>query len=295
MTIRHLRIFLSVTEAGSITGAASRLYLSQPSVSLAVKELEEHYGIRLFERLNKRIKITEEGKLFQTYAAHIVRMFDEMETAVANRGQVLRVGSSITIGTRYMPGYCRAFREANPQVTVRVHIASSDEIEAMVLSGDLDLGVIEGTAHSGYLVSRTFLQDYLVPICPPESPLAHSPAPTLQEFLREPLLLREKGSGTRELLDDRLAALGIEADPLWESTSSEAVINGVLLGNGVSILSQKLVKELADAGRLCIPPIGELLLKRDFRIITHKNKFITAAMEAFTELVERTAPSLGEA
>lgn len=286
MTLRHLKTFLCVAETGSITDAAKRLYVSQPSVSLTIKELEEYYGVKLFERLNKKIQITEAGKLFQNYASHFMRMFGEMESAVKNCHS-LRIGSSITLGTRYIPAYVKEFRGLHPQVTVKVEIASSSQIETGVLSGELDLGLIEGTVHSEHLISHAFMQDTLIPICS-----AKIPTPTtLSDFLQNSLLLREKGSGTRELFDDKMDILGITVDPAWESTSNEALINGVLNGNGVSVLSQKLVQTLIDEGQLTVPDIPDLKLERSFRFLYHKNKFMTEPMKQFLSLIQNNKGS----
>ena len=284
MTIRHLKTFLCVAETGSITGAAKKLYVSQPSVSLTIRELESYYQVKLFERLGKKIQITESGKLFYSYASHLIRIFDEMETAVKS-AQSLRIGSSITLGTKYIPRYVREFHNLFPQVQVHVTVASSGQIEDQVLSGELDLGFIEGAIHSERLISHTFMRDTLVPIC--ASSLAVEKAGSLSQFLENPLLLRERGSGTRELFEERMNLLGISVEPCWESSSNEALIHGVLWGNGVSVISQKLVQELVEAGSLRIPDIPELKLARHFRYLYHKNKFITPAMENFLSLVDQ--------
>lgn len=284
MTLRHLRIFSTVAELGSITAAAKKLYIAQPSVSIAIRELEEYYGVKLFERLGRSISITENGKRLWGYAAHIVQMVDEMETSMKTADDFLRIGASITVGTHYIPGYVERFRRLRPQVIVKVHIASSDEIERMILSNQLDMGLIEGVVHSGFITAEKYRDDFLVPVCSARHRWRKE-APDYLEFLQEPLLLREPGSGTRELLDNKLALLGLHAEPLWESTSTEALINGVIGDSGVSVLPLQLVRERLGQHLLVSPDIPELKISRELKYMYHKNKYIGKAMRDFIALL----------
>ena len=118
MTLRHFRIFIEVASAGSITQAARNLYLTQPTVSNAVRELEEHYGTLFFDRINQRLRITGEGRRFLDYARHFIQMYDEMELAFSNSGisGVLRIGASTNVGISYLPRFMQLFQETYPQV-----------------------------------------------------------------------------------------------------------------------------------------------------------------------------------
>ncbi|MFA6948941.1 MAG: LysR family transcriptional regulator, partial [Eubacteriales bacterium] len=267
----------------SITRAAEKLYLAQPAVSLAVKELEEYYGIRLFDRISRRLYLTEAGRKMYDYAAHIVSLFDEMERNVKNWDSVgtIRVGSSITVGTCYMPGYVSLFCKKYPNCDVRVTIDSSDIIEGKILSGELDFAVIEGVSHSDSILSETLRSDRLVPVCAPDNTLASQSGVTPELFCANNFLLREVGSGTRELLDNALAAEGYSVTPSWESTSTTALINAVERGLGISVLPDELVREQIESGRIksfCVPSLN---FKRTFNIIHHKNKYLTEAAKNF--------------
>ena len=144
MTLRHFRIFIEVASAGSITQAARNLYLTQPTVSTAVRELEEHYGTLFFDRINQRLRITGEGRRFLDYARHFIQMYDEMELAFSNSGisGILRIGASTNVGISYLPRFMQLFQETYPQVHTQVHIQTTAQTEAMLLNGALDLSLI---------------------------------------------------------------------------------------------------------------------------------------------------------
>ena len=169
MTLRHLKIFLAVYETGSTTAAAEELLIAQPSVSVALKELEEHYGVRVFERMSKRLYVTQAGQELYQYARHLVSLFEETEDAMKSLGAsgMLHVGSSVTIGNYFLPGYIRTFQKEFPQVRVRVTVENTDTIEKLLLENGIDVGLVEGRIHSPYLVQFPYRKDRLVMICPP--------------------------------------------------------------------------------------------------------------------------------
>jgi DNA-binding transcriptional LysR family regulator len=288
MTLRHLKIFTAVCEFNSITKAAEKLYIAQPAVSRAIKELEDYYGIKLFDRISRRLYLTGAGENFRDYAAHIVSLFDEMEYSIRNPDKAgkLRIGSSITIGTHFMPVYVGAFKTLHPQTELYVTIDSSDIIEKKILQNELDFGLIEGIVHTESIVCETFTDDQLVIICSPEHPCKNK-AVTIEQLLTEPFLLREKGSGTRELFDDTLASLGYSVIPKWESTSPLALINAVINGLGISVLPYILVKDSLNDGKIAMIQTDNLKFYRKFNIIYHKNKFLTTSARAFIEMCKK--------
>src|SRR5699024_10955317 len=139
MTLRHMKIFVTVFQQGSITGAARKLHLAQPSVSLAVKELENYYGLRLFERIGRHISPTEGGKEFYGYAIHIVSLFQEMEQKMKNWDAVgsIRIGTSITIGTHILPALTRNFQREYPELRLEAVISKSSDIEQHILDNSI--------------------------------------------------------------------------------------------------------------------------------------------------------------
>ena len=164
MTLRHIRIFLAVCENGNNTTRAARaLYLAQPAVSRAVAELEEYYGVRLFDRIGRRLYLTEAGRRMWEYAVHICGLFDDLEKGLRGWDEqgVLRVGASITIGSQFLPGYVDAFRAAHPGVDVRVWVGPSEQLEEKLLHNTLDVALMEGPVHGSALTAEEYMADTL--------------------------------------------------------------------------------------------------------------------------------------
>lgn len=285
MTIRHLKIFLTVCEEGGITRAGEKLFMAQPTVSYAIAELEKHYGTKLFDRISKRLYLTDAGTKLLPYAQHIVSMFNEIETGAwsTNQGGTLRIGTSITIGNCLLPGLLSAFKEQNPGVSVKVRVDNSKQIEQFVLENSIDLGLIEGVSHSAQLVNEAFKDDELVLLCAPGHRWAGLEAVPPEELVAEPFLMRERGSGAREVFESMLLLHDIQLEPIWESVSTQAILRAVEKGLGVTVLPLLLVEGSLREGTLVAKPIKGISLKRKFAIIYHRNKFITGPAANFIQ------------
>ena len=269
MTLRHLRIFLTVCEAGSMTGAANRLFTAQPSVSLAIREMEEYYGVKLFDRISKKLFLTEAGHQVLEYARHIIALFDEMEQEVRNPDMsgTLRVGASITVGTFLLPGYVKELTRLYPELRVEARIENSNNIEKCVLSNEIDLGVIEGIAHSRYISSESFHGDRLAFVCPPGHRFAGKQDVKLGDLQSESFILREKGSAGREIFDGLAAAHELDIRIAWQSTSNQAIIHGVAAGFGLSVLPASLAAEGVERGSIAEFSVEGLSMERKFCVI----------------------------
>lgn len=287
MTLRHIRIFLAVCENGcNITRAAEALYLAQPAVSQAVRELEDHYQVQLFDRLGRRLYITPAGEKMRQYALHIRQLFDEMETAVTGpegRG-VLRVGASITIGSQFLPHYARAFQAIAPDCTLRAEICTSARLEELLLSGQLDVALAEGLVHSPMLTADPYLEDELVGVCSASGPFEMNEEVEPERFAAQPILLREPGSGTREVFDHTMEQAGIAIQPAWQGMSTGALLHAVIQGLGVAVLPRRLVASNLQRGLVRLFSIRGLAFKRQFQIVLHRNKYITPPLSQFIEL-----------
>jgi len=286
MTLRHMKIFVSVCREKSITLAAKKLYISQPAVSNVIKEMESFYGTPLFDRMSKKIYLTQAGKIVYDYAIHITSLFDELETSVKSSATScqLRIGSSITIGTHLMPDYIKKFSECFPNIQTFVTIDSSDVIEKLVLENELDFALIEGMIHSENIISTDFIKDELIVICDIDSPLLKSKSVSIDTLSHQHFLMREKNSGTRELAESILSVHNISLNPLWESSSTEAIVHGVSRGIGISILPLQLVQEYIDRNLVARLNVNGLKFNRQYHIIYHKNKFLTSASLEFMKL-----------
>jgi DNA-binding transcriptional LysR family regulator len=286
MTLRNMKIFVAVCQENSITLASKKLYVSQPAISTAIKEMENYYGVKLFDRISKTIYLTEAGKTVLSYAQHITSLFDELETAIRNTDEIglLRIGSSITIGTHLMPEFIRQFSLKYPEIQIFVTINNSDIIEQLVLDNELDFALIEGVIHSDKLISKGFSSDELVVVCGLDNPLLKMDTVAIKDLETQKFLMREKNSGTRELAESILLLHNFSIRPIWESSSTEAIINGVANGIGISILPLRLVQDAIDHERIKRLNVADINLHRQFYIIYHKNKFLTPLSLEFIKL-----------
>lgn len=287
MTLKHMRILVAVCDCEGVTAAAQKLFLSQPAVSLAVRELEDYYGVPLFERISRKMYITDAGRKAYSYATHIVSLFDSLETEMRDCDHIgtLRIGASMTLGTHYMPRLVNEFREEYPHMKTEILINSSDILEEKILQNELDFSLVEGPIHSDSIFGECLCEDELCIICSKRSPLAQTPLATLEEFSRQPLLLREKNSGTREIVDSSLLLKNLVIHPVWESTSTLALIHAAANDLGVTIVPKQFVDDAPQyQDAICRIKVDGLSFLRKFHIIYHKNKFLTSSAKHFIEL-----------
>lgn len=286
MTIRHIRIFLSVCENGcNTTKAARALHMTQPAISLAVRELEQHYGVALFDRMGRRLTITPAGRQFLEYASRICDLFDTMEQDIRDWDAFgpLRVGASITIGSQFLPGYVKAFYSRYPGTEVRVTVSPSDILEEKVLKSELDFALIEGLPHHPSLIKEPYLEDQLAVICSADE-FPQDYTLSMDAFRKQKFLLREPGSGTREVFNRVMESAGISADPIWEATSTTALVNAVIHGLGIAVLPHRMIQSPLEQGLIHTLKVEGLDFRRRFYIIYHKEKYLTASANAFLDL-----------
>ena len=291
MSIRHFRIFIAVAEEENITKAAKKLYLTQPTVSVAIKEIEEHYGAKFFERINQRLHITEEGKRFLDYAKHFIAMYDEMEIAFKNTDFTgrLRVGASVNIGTYYIPRLIREFRDRYPGINVQVKINTTAVVEKELLDGKLDLALVGGTIQSEHIVAEPLFYEKYAAICAPEHPMAGKTVP-LEEFMKEPLLSREKSSGAYEVFQSAVNQTGLTVTPVWESTSQTTLMEAVHYGLGVTIVPEQMIKREVREGRLSQITFSDFSFQNTIHIAYHHSKYLSPSIKKFILLVKTLDP-----
>ena len=256
-----------------------------------MRELEEYYGICLFERLGRRIVPTELGKEFYGYALHIVSLFDEMEQKIRNWDAlgVIRIGASITIGTHILPPLLKQYQALYPELRTEVTIGKSAVIEQHILENKIDIGLIENQSEHPDINVLPFMEDYMQAIVAPDHPLAKCSQVTLEQLAQYPFLMREKGSAGREILDACFALEQITVHPLWESASTQAIVRGVAEGLGVAVLPCLLVRKNIEEHTVKMIPFPQPLTRK-LNLIWHRSKYLTANMNAFIELCRKEAP-----
>lgn len=287
MTLRHMKIFASVCENNcNTTKAAEAMHMTQPAVSLAIRELEQYYGVALFDRIGRRLRLTEAGQRFWEYASHISALFEDMEKGMRNWDSfgLLRVGASITIGSQFLPSYVKAFYNRYPGTEVRVLVAPSDELEQRILTSELDFALIEGVAHHPSILSEEYMEDHLTVICPANGYFQNGQVLTVEEFKQQKFLLREPGSGTREVFDRAAESAGFSVQPIWEAMSTTALVNAVINGLGIAVLPHRMVTGPLERGLITAVRVEGMDFRRRFHIIWHKKKYLTGSAKAFIDL-----------
>lgn len=262
------------------------MHMTQPAVSLAMKELEQYYGVHLFDRIGRRLQITDVGKHFLQYSIHISDLFSDMETGLRDWDSkgILRIGASITIGSQFLPGYVKAFSEVCPGIDVRVTIEQSERLEQKILANELDFALIEGVVHDSRIVSEAYMEDRLSVICAADQGWTQGQIISVEDFQKQRFLLREKGSGTREVFDRVTAQAGIHIVPVWEAMSTTALVNATINGLGISVLPHRMILSAWRQGLIYTVQVEGLSFSRNFHIIRHKDKFLTASAERFIAL-----------
>lgn len=289
MTLRHLKIFCEVCKTGSITRAAENLYLAQPAVSVAISELEKNYNIRLFERINKRLVITEIGKIMYGEACSVLNAFSEFEEQAksATKTEKLRLGSSLTIGKYMIPHIVSEISEAFPEVKLTIKIQQTKLIEDMITRGELDFALIESKPSSESIRVIPFYEDKLVAVCAADYVVEKEISAA--DLQKHKFLLREKGSAARDYFNGFCEREKIEITPCLESVSTQAIIQCLTALGGISILSYHLVKDFLDDGTLKQIHIKNADFIRTYSIIMHSNKHLTPCQDKILNLCIKSA------
>lgn len=289
MTLRHLNIFCEVCKTGSITRAAENLYLAQPAVSVAISELEKNYNIQLFERINKRLVITDLGKIMYGEACRVLDAFSEFEEQAKNatKTEKLRLGSSLTVGKYMIPYIVSEISKNFKDVKLSVKIQQTKLIEDMILRGELDFALIESKPISDTLKVLPFYEDKLVAVCAADYKI--SDRVSAKELCRHKFLLREKGSAARDFFDSFCEREKIKITPCLESVSTQAIIQCLTAIGGISILSYHLVKDFLNDGSLKQIYIENADFIRTYSLIMHANKRLTATQKDILNLCINSA------
>jgi len=288
MADRRLQVFHTVARLLSFTKAAETLHMTQPAVTFQVRQLEEYFNTRLFDRTHNRISLTEVGQLVYDYADRIFDLYAEMDDSVkeitGDINGVLLIGASTTIAEYMLPVLLGDFKNKYPDVQIRLRVSNTDEIVAMVENNVIDLGVVEAPVANKSLAVELCRMDRLVAIVPSDHPLAHKTDVTVADLAQYPFIMREEGSGTREVITHYFAQAGLSMlnlNIVMELGSSEAIKGAVTSGMGISILSRVTIQKELQLNILHALDLSPAL-ERPFSFVHQKQKF---RMRAIDELL----------
>lgn len=287
MTIRHLKIFITVAECGSMNTAARELYLSQPTISQAIRELEEHYDTRLFDRLSRRLHITPAGQELLNNAYQVAGQFDQLEENMfkSRKKDLVRIGSTITIGSCLISNVLNDFSEAMPETDTYTFIGNTHTIEEKLLKSELDIALVEGEIHHQDLIMVPSIRDFLVLGCAGDHPFAGREEIRVKELEDQKFIIREPGSGTRALFDKFVNRHRLKIRTSWEATCPDAFRNAILYNQCLAVVSVRLLERDIRSRqiRIFIPQTNEL--ERSFSLVYHKDKVFTPAMDTVRDIV----------
>lgn len=283
MTLRHLQVFLAVCNTGSVTLAAETLHISQPSVSLTIKDLENYCGISLFERVYRKLILTSEGRIVYDHATRILSQFNDLNTSLDRMrvGGSLYVGSGIAVGELDMPRLASEFSQLYPNISLHVNVSSSDNIERRLMDNVLDVAILSETVNASNLVRIPVETHPLVAIARYDHPLVSKKNLTLMDLVIEKLLLQENNSHTRSIIDNAFAQQGLNIEPKWESANFHALINAVGMGLGISILPEICVKAFHNSDVRVLDV--DLQLSRQINMVYSKSRKPSSSAMKFIE------------
>jgi DNA-binding transcriptional LysR family regulator len=289
MADRRLQVFHAVAKHLSFTKAAEALYMTQPAVTFQIRQLEEQFDTRLFDRASGRITLTPAGMVAYEYAERILGLSSELDTRLKElSGHVagpLHIGASMTIGEYVLPQLIGEFKARFPAVVPSIVIANSEHVQNRVAERSLDLGFIESDSHLPSLATEVCCDDELQVVCAPGHPLAKLNAIPPRTLLEHAYVSREPGSGTREVIDNYLEKAGVALQPVMELGSPEALKGLLATGFGFAIMSRATVALETRLGRVVGVPLLPRIERR-FSVVYPKERIHSKLVNGFVEFAK---------
>ena len=283
MTLRHFKIFISVSEHLNMTKASKELYISQSAVSQAIHDLEDHYHVKLFERLSRKLSLTAPGEILLGYARHITRLHIDAASAmqaIRHNGPI-RLGASVTVATSLLPPLIANFKRVAETFDIEVVEDNTAIIEKMILQDTIDIGIVEGDLTSKELSVTALLKDDLVFICSKQHPFANQRDISLDALTQENFILREIGSGTRKKFEDVMHNHQLSWQSNWTCNNADTIKMAVEHNLGLSVISQRSVIREVSEGHLYAFSLPSLNFNRTFKLIHHRHKYLSDSMTRF--------------
>jgi DNA-binding transcriptional LysR family regulator len=287
VNLRHLSVFHGVARAGSVNAAARLLHTSQPAVSRELRTLEERLGVVLFDRLPRGMRLTEAGQVLLDYAERIFGLEAAAERAIRELADLesgqLAIGASNTIGTYLLPAFVASFHVRYPKLSVSLEVGNTEEIVKGVLDSRFVLGFVEGRVRDEAIEAREFRRDRIVAVVAPRHPLATARALSVRSLAESPSIMREPGSGTREIVERAFARHRLTLRCGLQINSSEALKRAALEGGGVGWISELCVVEELRSGRLVALKTPRLSLERALYTLRLRGRHLNRSSLAFLQ------------
>lgn len=288
MEDHKLRVFCTVAETKSFSKASEIIHLTQPAVSLQIQALEETYETKLFDRSSGSVTLTPAGEVLYKYAKDILTLYAVAEKQIGEITALVKgsisIGASTTIGNYVLPSVISDFARKNPKVRTHLRVGNTKRIVELLNAGNIDLGLVEGEVTKYKIKTEKLLADELTLIVSASHPWAKKKEVSILDIVNEPFILREDGSGTRQMIEKYLAKHGISPQSMKVSAilgSTEAIKEAVENGIGVSIVSKWAVRRESRFGSIKFLKFRETKMLRDFSLIFGKKTVTSYATEEF--------------
>lgn len=288
MNVRGLEVFLSVAKHLNYTRAGEEVHLSQPSVSVRIRQLENELGVKLFEQLGKKVALTEAGLVLIPHARRVVAAIEDTQHAIdelqgLERG-TLKIGASTTPGMYLVPQVIARFKDCYPKVEIHLGIKDTRQVEEGVIRNEFDFGFVGGHLAGDEVDVFPWVTDRLVLVVAPKHPLARKKSIDTHDLRREKFILRESGSATRATIVTHLRAVDLQVEPVIEMENPESVKRAVQSGLGIAFISRFAVETELEARSLVAVPVRDLKIDRELKIVYRKDKHLSRAAQAFIEM-----------
>ena len=297
LTLRQLEVFVAIARHGNVTRAAGEVFLSQSAASMALAETERQLGGKLFDRQGKRLLVNERGRALLHRAQEVLARVQEIEELFGTRegrlAGVLKIGASSTVGNYLIPRIFGNFVHAHPEARLTLDVGNTERVVNAVKGFHVDLGFIEGFCHDQAIETIPWRRDQLVVFASPQHPLARRREVTAADLASVNWILRERGSGTREVFETAIAGKLADLNLFLELGHTEAIKEAVEAGLGISCLSRLAIARALQLGVLVQLPTPFLDLERRLSILLHKEKYRTEVLQAFLAFC-RNGPAGGQ-
>lgn len=284
ITLRQIEIFLLTAKLGNLSKAAEKLCITQAAASMALKEFELQLNGSLFDRIGKKLIINENGRAVVPVASEIIGRSTELINYFSGEAQLmgdLVIGASSSIGNYVIPEHIAEFSQQHPQCSINLQVGNTEEIIQKVLKFEVDAGVIEGFCYEPKISVIPWMDDELVVFSSTHHPLAHIRSLTREDLQSCAWVLRERGSGTRDILENQLNAISLDIKVFLELGHTEAIKNVIANGTGISCLSKHVLSDLAQMDKIKLLDTPFLNLERKFFLLLHRDKYRTAVLNQF--------------
>ncbi|WP_125154173.1 selenium metabolism-associated LysR family transcriptional regulator [Clostridium rectalis] len=291
MNDRKLKVFYEVATKLNMTEVSQKLYISQPAVSQTIQELERELNLKLFDRIGRKLFLTHEGDIFLGYVRRILNIYDEAVDTLRDNNSLengkMKIGASTTIGIYILPEVIGKFIKNYKNIDVSIAIENTKIISDMIVNNEIDFALVEGPIYEQDIKINSFCEDELVIITSMDHLWTKNPMIDIHEIGKEKIIMRENGSGTREVFENILITNNVKYNMAFQLGNTEAIKKAVEAGLGISCISYRCVKDEVKLGKINVVKIKDINIKREFSLIYHRDKYLSKLITTFIDFAKK--------